>query len=320
MLERPSLRPVFTTGQTRSSAQEAYYQQTLVPYTKNLEILRSGRYIDYPSLICIESLALCNASCTFCAYPGMERKGERMPDELLWRLFDELVERYPKDLPLALCLSRLNEPLLDVRTYEFVRRMHAELPQASLWVYTNASTLTEANADRLREWTRVPLFNISFNDHRPEHYARTMALDFERTVSNIDRLHAMHDADELTFDPQLSRVGDASDTDDEFVAWCNERWPRFGTLVWEEYDYTSESPWYDPRAVPDVGCHQWFHLSVIASGDVVFCCADCEGTHPVDNVRDKGLLDAYNAPDRRALRTGLPSRKAVDPCVACTRL
>ncbi len=243
-----------------------------------------------------------------------------MSDELLWRLFGEIDEAFPKDLPLAIALSRLNEPLLDRRTLEFVDRMERCLPQASMWMYTNASPLSGRVLDRVAGWTQVELFNISFNHHERSEYERIMGLPFDRTVANIDALHARFKAGELAYTPCLSRVGDGSATDDLFREWCADRWPGFTSIAWEEYDYATTGSLYDPARIPDVGCHQWYHLSVLASGEVVFCCADCEGLAPIDSVAERSLLEVYNEPSRRALRTGCPSRRDVDPCLACVRL
>ena len=47
-------------------------------------------YMDQPGEVSIETLSLCNARCTFCPYPTLERKGERMSDEMLTRIIDEM--------------------------------------------------------------------------------------------------------------------------------------------------------------------------------------------------------------------------------------
>lgn len=319
--QRTSAKPVFNPKEeSRSAAQEAFFDETETNYSAGLAALRDSRYTDFPRMVGIETMAVCNGSCTFCPYPTMSRKGDRMSDSLLNRLMDEMVDEFPQDLPFALCLTRLNEPFLDKRTFTVVDRMHEELPQATLWIYTNATPLNQANADRLRTWRNVELFNISFNHHEKEGYENAMGLPYERTVAHIDRLHEMHSAGELTFPINLSRVGDSTRIDDEFRKWCGDRWPRFGTLVWEEYDFAARGSTYDPSMVPDTGCHQWYHLSVLASGKILFCCADCEGNFPVGDVNDRSLLENYNDPQRKVLRAGLPSRRLVEPCYTCTRL
>src|SRR6266568_9089325 len=42
--------------------------------------IRRSPYLDYPQEVHIETFAYCNAKCTFCPYPTMERQGDKMPD------------------------------------------------------------------------------------------------------------------------------------------------------------------------------------------------------------------------------------------------
>ncbi len=313
-------KPVFLTIEgRRSEAQQEFYERTAQHYEAGLDDLKNSRYVDFPRMVGIESMAVCNASCGFCPYPTMERKGDRMSDELIARLVDELDYEFPKDLPISVCLSRLNEPFLDKRTFPLVEALNTRVPQAGIWMYTNASPLTEANAQRLTEWRNVELFNISFNDHRESAYEATMGIPFRKTVESVDRLHALREAGDLNFEITISRVGDATSADDDFKEWVGRRWPVFQTLVWEEYEFVSSDAAFNPALVPDVGCHQWYHLSILASGKVIFCCADALGSAPIADVNDESMLAIYNHPDRRALRADLPSRKFVDPCFACVR-
>lgn len=312
--------PVFLTiGGRRSAAQDEFFDETTRQYEAGLRHLRETRYVDFPQMVGIETMAVCNAACDFCPYPTMERKGDRMPDALLRRLIDEIDAEFPKDLPLAINLSRINEPFLDKRLFPLATDIFRRLPQASIWIYTNASPLVTGVAERLTEWPRVEHFNISFNDHRPEEYERVMQIPFARTVENIDRLHALHDAGRLAFTPKISRVGDHTDADDAFKAWVHDRWPRFSVHVWERYDFVNAESVFDPGPVPAVGCQHWFRMPILASGKVILCCADSHGSAPIDDVNERSILEVYNTPERRRLRLDLPSRTEVDPCYACAR-
>jgi sulfatase maturation enzyme AslB (radical SAM superfamily) len=81
-----------------------------VNYTNWLTDLRR-KYLRYPMLIGLETLARCNAKCHFCPYPGMERKGERMSDELIAKVLNDLTD-IPADLPFRINFTRVNEPFL----------------------------------------------------------------------------------------------------------------------------------------------------------------------------------------------------------------
>jgi MoaA/NifB/PqqE/SkfB family radical SAM enzyme len=60
------------------------------PYQQRVLELQQGPYLDFPAVLGIETLALCNAACDFCPYPGMERKGEAMPDRLIAEIPDDI--------------------------------------------------------------------------------------------------------------------------------------------------------------------------------------------------------------------------------------
>ena len=96
-------------------------------------------YLDWPHEVSIETLARCNASCTFCPYTTMERIGEKMPDEMLDRIIEELKD-HPH--PFILAPFKVNEPFLDKRLIPFLQRCNAELPKAVLRIFTNGSALT----------------------------------------------------------------------------------------------------------------------------------------------------------------------------------
>src|SRR5688500_7831084 len=47
-------------------------------------------YVDYPAVVHLETLAVCNAACEFCPYPRLERQGARMSDALIEKVIDDL--------------------------------------------------------------------------------------------------------------------------------------------------------------------------------------------------------------------------------------
>ena len=64
--------------------------------------LRNGPYLDFPSVLGIETMALCNAACEFCPYPVLERKGAVMPDTLIEKILDDIQNlRSPGDAVLG---------------------------------------------------------------------------------------------------------------------------------------------------------------------------------------------------------------------------
>lgn len=264
-------------------------------------------YQEQPNEVSLETLAQCNAACTFCPYPTLERIGTRMPDALIDRLIDEMAEW---EHPFYFSPFKVNEPLLDKRLIPICRKFNEKVPKGHLRIFTNGSPLTEAKAAEIATLERVVHLWVSLNSHDPEEYRRLMGLDFERTAANLDRLHAS----DFPHMVVLSCVGHPNEA---FRRYCFDRWPKFqsfaiGKSAW--IDYT------DPQRtdVPPVPCSRWWELSITATGKVSLCCMDSAARYSIGDVNTQTLLEVYNSPGYRALRDKASRHYAADPCNRCS--
>lgn len=266
--------------------------------------------MDQPCEVSLETYALCNAACTFCPYPTIERKGERMSDALIDRLVGEMAAF---EVSFVFSPFKLNEPLLDSRLIPLCKRITAETV-ASLRIFTNGSALTRKKCDELAELERVHHLWVSLNSTDAEEYRALMGLDFEQTARKLDALHER----EFPHPVVLSRVG-ASQT---FVLDCRERWPKFQPFLIKNDSWLGFTEAYTD-VVPDSPCTRWFDLSIMADGRVSHCCMH-DGTdtrYNVGDLNEQTLLDVYNDPFLRRRRQALMSRKSLGdeyPCSACT--
>jgi hypothetical protein len=273
-----------------------------------LEFLR-GNYLEQPFEVAIETQAVCNAACVFCPYPTIERKGTRMPDELVHRLIDEMAA-WP--LPGIVSFFKLSEPLLDKRLNGFHQRFNERCPDSAIRIFTNGSPLTSARIDEIAALRNVEHLWVSLNSHDPATYERLMGLEFSRTASRLDELHARDGFPHPVF---LSKVG--VHHAQEFLAYCKARWPKFKAYVIKQdkwIDFTDA----DYPTVPAAPCSRWFELSVMATGGVAMCCMDSEGKHSIGDVTQNSMLEIYNAPHWRNRRELMLSRKEVDVCQSCS--
>ena len=271
-------------------------------------------FIDYPMEVSVETMALCNARCTFCPYPTIERKGERMSDELLKKLVDEMISW---DRLMYFSPFKLNEPLLDKRTIPLCERINADSDKIVIRLFTNGSALTPENVHNIAKLKRVGYLWISLNSHIPEEYERLMGLKFDRTAKNLDYLHSV---DDFPHAVMLSTVGWPNEP---FRRYCYDRWPKFESMAIKKdawLGYTDAQV----TEVPDTPCSRWFELSVMADGFVSQCCMhDGEDKRwNIGNVNEQSLYEIYNAPLWRNRREALVSRKSLDrdmaPCAQCT--
>jgi len=264
-------------------------------------------YQEQPNEVSIETLAKCNAACTFCPYPSLERIGTKMPDELIERLIDEMATfRHP----FYFSPFKVNEPLLDKRLIPICEYFNEKAPLGWLRIFTNGSPLTLERAQEIAGLQRVVHLWVSLNEYRPAEYKALMGLDFERTARNLDTLHKTRFPHPVV----LSCVGYPNE---DFRRYCFERWPRFQSTA------LGKSAWIDftdaqATEVPDTACSRWWELSITATGKVAMCCMDGEAKYAIGDVTQQTLLEVYNSPHWRAKRD-LASRKAADdPCNRCT--
>lgn len=264
------------------------------------------RYANQPHEIALETLAQCNARCTFCPYPTLERIGERMPDELIERLIDEMATfRHP----FYFSPFKVNEPFLDKRLIPICQTFNRKVPHGILRLFTNGSALTDDNVTAVAGLQRVIHLWVSLNSHDPDEYERLMGLKFSLTTKRLDALHAR----DFPFPVVVSRVGE----DPAFREYVRERWPKFQPAQikrdgWLGYTEPQNSD------VPQAPCTRWWELSIMATGKVALCCMDGTGEYAIGDVTRQTLLQVYNSPAYRARRVGLMARGDISPCNRCT--
>jgi len=264
-------------------------------------------YLDQPNEISLETLALCNARCTFCPYPTMERIGDKMPDALIDRLVGEMAAF---EKPFLFSPFKVNEPLLDSRLIPLCERMNREVPQASIRIFTNGSALTPDKIAGIAGLQRVRHLWVSLNEIDPEKYEALMGLKFKITAKRLDYLHEQ----DFPHPVMLSTVGYPNE---DFRRYCFDRWPKFESMAIMQ---TSWLGFTDAQIsiVPDKPCARWFELSIMASGIVSLCCMDSEGKFSIGDLNKQTLLEVYNAPGWRERRENLLSRRVLPVCQTCT--
>lgn len=268
-------------------------------------------YGEQPHEVSIETLALCNARCTFCPYPTLDRKGTALPDEVLHRLIDEMGTFVH---PFYFSPFKVNEPLLDKRLIPLCRRFNEKAPQGVLRIFSNGSALVERSIREIATLDRVAHLWVSLNEHTAEAYEATMGLDFATTLRRLDRLHEIVRAKEFPHPVMVSRVG----MDPAFVHFVNTRWPLFGVATIKKDAWIDFTDATNPE-VPDTPCGRWWELNITATGKAALCCMDGEARFGFGDVTTQTLLEIYNNPTLKAWRENTASRLTVgDPCNRCS--
>lgn len=299
-----------------------YDRHQLVRFaTAKAERLKASGMLDYPAIVHLETIASCNAACGFCPYPTLERKGVRMPDQLIAKIIDDLAD-IPKDVRFQLAPYKVSEPFLEPRLFDILELVNRELPNANISIITNGSPLTEKKIAQLSRVRSLSYINVSLNFDNPEEYESVMKIPFARTVERLEMLHRKHAEGVITCRVRLTRVATHRDDDLSFAHWARASFPRFQLDILPRNDWIGEvSAPGGPRSVPDAPCHRWFDMSITATGVVAMCCMDGSAQYPKGDVNMQHVLEIYNQPWLRELRATLVSRReARSPCNGCTYL
>lgn len=295
-------------------------QGSIVPSDIILQVgsakMRESAYIQYPSEVHIETHAICNAKCSFCPYPTMDRKGDRMPDTLIDKIINDL-KAIPSNLPFTISPFKVNEPFLDKRIFDICEKINNELPNARLRLFTNGSPLTEKIVEKIAAIRNVTHLWISLNASEEKAYEALMQLPFYKTIEKLDMLHKRVEAG-YPHPVLVSRVVDGSTADNAFRKFLGERYPLFTCYMIKRDDWTGQVEAVVRQRVPPIGCVRWYEVSIMASGKVALCCMDGEGKHVIGDVSKQSVLEIYNNLEYRKLRQFTFSRlAAASPCDTC---
>lgn len=294
------------------------YKREVKKYGEGIERLRQSSFLDYPHEVTIETQTVCNASCSFCPYPSLERKGTKMPDALVQKIIADL-GAIPSDLPFIVSPFKVNDPLLDVRIFDIMGEINARLPNASLRVFTNGSPLTAKIIAKMADVKRVEHLWVSLNHHEKAAYEKLMGLPYERTIERLDLLHKEKAEGRFSHKVFVSRVRDHSLDDDGFLDFVRTRYPLFNLGIIYQSSWLGQVPGLaNVRRPPLVGCVRWWEMSITATGQVSFCCMDGKCEYPTGDVSKQHVLEVYNSPAYRMYREKFVTRLEGSPCVACT--
>jgi hypothetical protein len=292
--------------------------QHMQDYQRMVDSLRAGPYMDFPSEVHIETMAVCNAACNFCPYPALDRKGEKMSDALIDKILRDL-EDIPRELPFAISPFKVNDPLLDVRIFDIMEQINTRLPNAELRMFTNGSPITEKHLGRLAGIRNLAHLWVSLNHHVAERYEEIMQLPLKRTLEKLRLVHQWKASGKLALPVIVSRVADKSPDDEGFIAFLRAEFPLFQPALIGQSEWLGQVEGLLPTGkVFPVGCGRWYELSITATGQVAFCCMDGKAEYPVGDVTNTHALEVYNSPGYRMYREKFTSRMDAMPCRVCT--
>ena len=188
-------------------------------YARAFETQRH-RYMDSPMAVAIESTGRCNAACSFCPHPSLDRRRTSMDDALFDKLVSDLSD-LPTDRPVIIYPNVVNEPFMDRDFFDRFRRLMAAVPSAQLDLITKLNVVPKRFWDELWTLPRVRSIRLSFAAANGPEYEAAMNIDFDRTVKNLRQLlSGIRERGWLKVPVRLSRIADQTDGDRRYAEDC----------------------------------------------------------------------------------------------------
>ena len=281
-------------------------------------------YRDYPIEVVIETTGRCNARCVFCPHHTLERRSKEMPDELFERIVRQL-EEIPQGHLFHISPFKVNEFLMDKKIFERIALLNERLPNAYIRIFSNFNAAQEADIERIFEIRNLSDIDISVNSLDPEEYHALMGLKLDRTLDNLLRFLARVREQGLVMRQKqitLSRVAHTPETDAKFL--------EDFAIVFRDYIdllrplVIPRGEWIDflPSEAPlrqNQPCARWANVEICCDGTVAFCCMDGRAAYPLGSVWENTVLEIYNQPMYRRLRTQIPEKCTLAPCKFCSQ-
>lgn len=262
---------------------------------QRLETVRRERCYS----VMIELSSACNAKCIFCPHPTMTREKRIMDTATFDLILSRLIEE--KITPPKIDLFDVGEPLADRNLFDRIRKLRQQFPYSQICTTSNFALATPKIIDEILSCGLSSL-RISLNAVSPELYKKMMALDYDKTVRNIEMLLEKRSSSGSALAVHLSMVVFDKSRDD--VRAFARKWRnRVDSIIFQR-----AHNWFGDMALGNsylssglYACNDLFERIVLLSnGEIAICCADSEGTKL--NVRDHRILDLFYSKPFEQLR------------------
>ncbi|MFB2895266.1 radical SAM protein [Aerosakkonemataceae cyanobacterium BLCC-F50] len=148
-------------------------------FQKQLEKLRG-----LPRGLHIEATNTCNARCTFCAYPQMERAKEVMPLDDFRRIIDQYVAMGGKYISLT---PIVGDPFVDPHLFARLDDLYKRQEIEGFYFYTNAILMKPQVSEKLLVYGDKLKIHVSWGGFDRETYKAIMGVDrFDMVSRNVE--------------------------------------------------------------------------------------------------------------------------------------
>jgi radical SAM protein with 4Fe4S-binding SPASM domain len=283
----------------------------------------------------------CNSSCVFCPYD--EVKSHESQGTMDASLFHKIIDEISQSPYVSEILFELhNEPLLDNRTFEFIRQVKVKNTKKACTLVTNGQQLDRFSVNEIIQ-SNLDRLIISLNADSPEtHRLISKILDYEKIRNNIETI--LSDT-KLRQKTQISYVITEQTADE--VQRGRSYWENRGIMtraisVTNRAGILKNFDTLRPGSNIDVfflferiksclisiarnitGCFTPFmYMAILYNGDVILCCHDWYRTTVLGNVKETSLKEIWNSHRINEIRKLILKKKysEISLCKNCSEI
>ena len=272
--------------------------------------VREWHYSDTPRAIQIETNLACNAECPFCPYVHLDRGPKAMEDWVWRKIVDET-----RGLGIVYRPFLINEPLSEKRLPEIIRYIKRD-PTATVEINTNGGLLNEKRSRDILD-AGIDVVRLSVDGFSKQTYdpARP-GVDYDTVVRNVHRFVEMREAGGHRVHVEM-RMIDMPENKHEQAAYVDYWKPVVDeVLIVPLYRW----PWEGQEKPVLKPCLKIVdEMFFYTDGSAPLCCWDSAGRGIVGDVKRDSVLDIWNGPVLKAMRTLLDRgrRDLIHLCSRC---
>lgn len=284
-------------------------------------------FSGFPINIEIETASVCNASCIFCPYTII-RKGSSqnfMDFQVFKKVIDECASLKVKNI----CLTLMNEPLLDKRIGELIRYVKEECKSSRVAINTNASMLDKKMAKTILD---SGLDHITFSIHgwTNNTLKKITGLDYSVIINNISNFINYSRSYRIS-------MGICCLKTRYFTKWdylSGRKFCKYNNLPYVPLCPANRSGNLDEKLICQLNVRRYNKkrirrctledrpltmMSILWDGDVVSCCNDWKKENVLGNVKEGSLLKIWRGERYRDFRDKIYNQKPSGEDFICKR-
>jgi radical SAM protein with 4Fe4S-binding SPASM domain len=301
--------------------------------------LLTGKCLDFPLVIQLQTQSYCNGRCAICPYPVMSKNFNHgfMEPALFEKIVNELTAE--RSSP-ALVFALQNEPLLDNRIFDFIQRLKSKRRDIYCLMPTNGEPLDRFEQEIIAA-SGLDQLTVSLNAHRKETYEQiNNGIDFDKVVHNLHALIAnpsLKDKVQVRF---AINEKNAPEIPKACAYWKNQ---GVQTKVMEITNRAGALRTYDRFKISDtqrtgaqtlrswkrlmtglrrtIGCElPFYQMNILYNGDVIHCCHDWNRSMVTGNVATHSIKEVWNSEKSREIRKKLLRKEyaQIGSCRECS--